>query len=179
MSGGIDMSEALQTQDLPPSRPRPSGWRDEDVEQLKALWRLGWSASQISRQLGVTRNAVIGKVHRLALPARPAPPPRPRRAPAARPGPREHAARTPAVRIEPVDWSAVRALEEAPGEATLLTLGPHMCKWPIGDPANEGFTLCGRARATGPYCAVHGRVAYPKGRRRSYLASLEALADKL
>lgn len=176
------MSEALQIEGAVRARTAP--WSDEDVEQLKALWGQGLSASQISRQLGVTRNAVIGKVHRLHLPSRPAPPPRPRRSPAQRtgqrPGPRERSgARVTAVRPEPIDWSAVRALEEAPGEATLLTLGPHMCKWPIGDPATAGFTLCGRVRSTGPYCATHGRVAYPQGRRRSYLASLEALADRV
>ena len=42
-------------------------WTDERVEQLKKLWSEGLSASQIAKQLGgVTRNAVIGKVHRLA-----------------------------------------------------------------------------------------------------------------
>src|SRR6266851_96252 len=56
------------------------GWTDERVEILKKLWLEGLSASQIAKQLGgVTRNAVIGKVHRLGLSGR-AEPPRPRRA---------------------------------------------------------------------------------------------------
>ena len=51
-----------------------SGWTDERVEQLKKLWLLGWSASQIAKELGaVTRNAVIGKIHRLDLVARQSP----------------------------------------------------------------------------------------------------------
>ena len=46
-------------------------WTDERVEKLKRLWAEGLSASQIAAQLGgVSRNAVIGKVHRLNLPGR-------------------------------------------------------------------------------------------------------------
>ena len=55
-------------------------WSDDRVEQLKKLWEAGLSASQIAAELGnVTRNAVIGKVHRLGLPAAPRAPPRQRR----------------------------------------------------------------------------------------------------
>ncbi len=71
------------------------GWTDERVETLKKLWQDGLSASQIAKQLGgVTRNAVIGKVHRLGLsgraaPSKPARPafkaPRPQRPAAAAP----------------------------------------------------------------------------------------------
>src|SRR5690348_12024737 len=57
-----------------PQRRRPMGWTDERVEQLKNLWTEGLSASQIARALGgVTRNAVIGKVHRLGLAGRATP----------------------------------------------------------------------------------------------------------
>src|SRR5689334_16264050 len=55
-------------------REHPMGWTDERVEQLKSLWNEGLSASQIARALGsVTRNAVIGKVHRLGLAGRAGP----------------------------------------------------------------------------------------------------------
>ncbi|MDB5537331.1 MAG: GcrA cell cycle regulator [Devosia sp.] len=67
------------------------GWTDERVETLKKLWMEGLSASQIAGQLGegVTRNAVIGKVHRLKLSARAKPTnSAPRARPAARPAPR-------------------------------------------------------------------------------------------
>src|ERR1700690_3274022 len=100
------------------------GWTDERVELLKRLWLDGLSASQIAKQLGgVTRNAVIGKVHRLglsggALPSQP--PPRPAHTPAPRRVEAVHAP-TPA----PVFYV------EEPGSATVLTLGAHMCKWPI------------------------------------------------
>ena len=50
---------------------------------------------------------------------------------------------------------------EEPGSATVLTLGAHMCKWPIGDPSTDSFTFCGRrAEAEGPYCVNHARIAY-------------------
>jgi len=145
------------------------GWTDERVETLKKLWQDGLSASQIAKQLGgVTRNAVIGKVHRLGLsgratPSKPARPvfkaPRPHRPVAATPSaPRRiaeptqqhaHAAPTP-----------VRYVDEAPGSATVLTLAAHMCKWPIGDPATDSFTFCGRRASEGPYCGEHAQVAY-------------------
>jgi GcrA cell cycle regulator len=147
------------------------GWTDERVDLLKRLWLDGHSASQIAKQLGeVTRNAVIGKVHRLGLSGRAAPsqPARPVfKAP--RP-PRPVVNATPVQRRAPVEVRpvappvAVAAPEiyvEERGTATVLTLGAHMCKWPIGDPATDEFTFCGRrAGAEGPYCVEHARVAY-------------------
>jgi GcrA cell cycle regulator len=57
--------------------------------------------------------------------------------------------------------SPVRYVDEAPGTATVLTLGAHMCKWPIGDPALDTFTFCGRrSGGEGPYCHEHAQVAY-------------------
>ncbi|HPA37295.1 MAG TPA: GcrA family cell cycle regulator [Phenylobacterium sp.] len=164
------------------------GWTDERVETLKKLWQDGLSASQIAKQLGgVTRNAVIGKVHRLGLsgraaPSKPARPvfkaPRPAR-PAAQPAaPRRiaepavaQAAAAPAPTPVP---SPVRYVEEAPGSATVLTLGAHMCKWPIGDPSSDGFTFCGRRQSEGPYCAEHARVAYQpaQAKKRSSASEL-------
>jgi GcrA cell cycle regulator len=157
------------------------GWTDERVEILKKLWLDGLSASQIAKQLGgVTRNAVIGKVHRLGLSGRAAPshpsrpsfkaprPPRPMSMSAPRPRslePRAHHA--PAPRSEPY--------VELPGTATVLTLGAHMCKWPIGDPSSDDFTFCGRrASDEGPYCVDHARLAYapPQGRKKATVAEL-------
>jgi GcrA cell cycle regulator len=148
------------------------GWTDERVETLKKLWQDGLSASQIAKQLGgVTRNAVIGKVHRLGLsgraaPSKPARPafkaPRPQRPAAAAPSaPRRIAEPSaPAPSAEAPAPAPVRYVEEAPGSATVLTLGAHMCKWPIGDPSTEGFTFCGRRATDGPYCGEHARIAY-------------------
>ena len=139
-------------------------WSDEqNVEKLKALYAEGLPGSQIAKQLGgVTRHAVIGKVHRLGLsgratpsqPARPvfkAPrPPRPVHAPAPR-------------RVEahaPQPPTPVYYVEE-PGSATVLTLGAHMCKWPIGDPQSPTFRFCqDRAEVGCSYCSSHRERAY-------------------
>ena len=142
------------------------GWTDERVEMLKKLWLDGHSASQIAKQLGeVTRNAVIGKVHRLGLSGR-ATPSQPTRPVFKTPRPPRPAVSSPPVQRRPVE---VRPAPTPPpvvyveerGTATVLTLGAHMCKWPIGDPATDDFTFCGRrASNEGPYCVEHARVAY-------------------
>lgn len=159
-------------------------WTEERVEVLKKLWAEGHSASQIAKELGgVTRNAVIGKVHRLGLSGR-ATPSRPVKRPPrlARPKPRlqpdgsvvtpKPAKRTAA--DEPLRTSEKAALVAAlppqrlsDGEAaTILTLRDSMCKWPIGDPADPKFAFCGRKSTSGPYCAEHGKVAFQPAKKR-------------
>ena len=162
------------------------GWTDERVETLKKLWLDGLSASQIAKQLGgVTRNAVIGKVHRLGLSGRatPSQPQRPIfKAPRA---PRPAVAAAPAVRrhIEPSLPSAqpvAAYYPEEPGSATVLTLGAHMCKWPIGDPSSDSFTFCGRrSDREGPYCMDHARVAYQPQQKKGGRTGATELARSL
>jgi GcrA cell cycle regulator len=140
------------------------GWTDERVEQLKALWTEGLSASQIARVLGgVTRNAVIGKVHRLGLAGR--------AGPARAERPRSSVSRKSVVHVAaPVP----EIVEEDPiiledGKfATVLTINDRMCRWPIGDPAENAFHFCGRKPKVGsPYCEAHARKAYqPQQQRR-------------
>jgi GcrA cell cycle regulator len=158
------------------------GWTDERVELLKKLWQDGLSASQIAKQLGgVTRNAVIGKVHRLGLSGR-ATPSKPARTVFKAPRPARPVTSAPSaprrISSEPVSLHAptppVRYVEEAPGTATVLTLGAHMCKWPIGDPSMDNFTFCGRGAGDGPYCHEHSQVAYQpaQAKKRSGAAEL-------
>jgi GcrA cell cycle regulator len=156
------------------------GWTDERVELLKKLWQDGLSASQIAKQLGgVTRNAVIGKVHRLGLSGR-ATPSKPARTVFKAPRPARPVSAAPSAprRIaEPVMQPApapVRYVDETPGMATVLTLGAHMCKWPIGDPAMDNFTFCGRRSGDGPYCHEHSQVAYqpPTAKKKTSAAEL-------
>ena len=147
-----------------------AGWTEDRVGALKKLWLEGQSASQIAKQLGggVTRNAVIGKVHRLGLSGRAAPsqparatfrptrprPAQPTQAPSA---PR----RLEAVQPRPAAPAQVPApMPDLPGTATVMTLGAHMCKWPIGDPSSNEFSFCGRRSSEGVYCVEHARVAY-------------------
>jgi len=163
------------------------GWTDERVEMLKKLWLDGLSASQIAKQLGgVTRNAVIGKVHRLGLSGR-ATPSQPQRtvfkAPRA-PRPAVAAAPAPRRAIEPSALPAPQAIQpyisEEPGTATVLTLGAHMCKWPIGDPSSDGFTFCGRrSEREGPYCTEHARVAYQPQQKKGGRTGATELARSL
>ncbi|MEJ0060232.1 MAG: GcrA family cell cycle regulator [Terricaulis sp.] len=147
------------------------GWTEERVNSLRKLWAEGLSASQIAKQLGgVTRNAVIGKVHRLGLAGR-ATPSRPAKRPvrAARPrvisptAPRLRPASTmPMVvipQLEPLRFEDGKA-------ANVLTLSESMCKFPIGDPTDADFAFCGRGSAGGPYCADHARLAYQPSQAR-------------
>jgi GcrA cell cycle regulator len=140
-------------------------WTDDRVEQLEQLWREGLSASEIAASLGgVTRNAVLGKLHRLKLlggrartgltSAKPRRPPKARRLQTV---PRPPARRS-AVRAPRPDLAAAMALSGTVGR--LEQLGAHVCHWPIGDPADAGFSFCGRSAAGGPYCAAHATVAY-------------------
>ena len=147
-----------------------AGWTEDRVGALTKLWLEGQSASQIAKQLGggVTRNAVIGKVHRLGLSGRAAPsqparatfrpsrprPAQPTQAPSA---PRRIEAVQPRAVVAP---SVPAPMPDLPGTATVMTLGAHMCKWPIGDPSSTEFSFCGRRASEGVYCVEHARVAY-------------------
>ena len=146
------------------------GWTDERVELLKKLWADGLSASQIAAELGgITRNAVIGKVHRLGLSGRAKSPssatPRPRKP---RSGGHMLRVSRPAVRGNTAlaydyDMEPEPELVEIPMEQrkTLLQLNEHTCRWPIGDPGSTEFFFCGGETANElPYCAYHSRVAY-------------------
>lgn len=150
-------------------------WTEDRVESLKKLWLEGLSASQIAKTLcGVTRNAVIGKVHRLGLSGR-ATPSQPARTQFKAPKPARPATQSAPVVRRPVEHQpahvhlpvSVEAAQpvaryvELPGTATVLTLGARMCKWPIGDPSTDDFTFCGRrSDPEVPYCAEHARIAY-------------------
>jgi GcrA cell cycle regulator len=143
-------------------------WTEERIALLQKLWGQGYSASQIASQLqGVTRNAVIGKIHRLGKRPDGA---LPRAARAAAPAGRRPAAAearhaAPQQPQQQPDWTdrpfRRAALLEEPGLATTTTLEAHMCRWPIGDPDEAGFSFCGRsADGARPYCQGHARLAY-------------------
>jgi GcrA cell cycle regulator len=146
-----------------------SGWSETRVTTLSQLWRDGLSASQIAKQLGgVTRNAVIGKVHRLGLSGRAAasaPARAPRTATPRPTRPRRVALVAPAVRKPPVRLPAQAhaSAPEGPGLiGDMAQLGAHLCKWPIGDPKSPDFSFCGR-QADGRYCGVHEQAGVRPG----------------
>jgi GcrA cell cycle regulator len=158
------------------------GWTDERIDTLRKLWLDGLSASQIATTLGgVTRNAVIGKVHRMGLSGR-ATPSQPARTIFKQPRPvRPPAAATPVVRRVAAPQTPAQMVASPlrepeimeRGSATVLTLGAHMCKWPIGDPSTDDFTFCGRRNGDeGPYCVEHAKLAYqPQHARKKSSAS--------
>ncbi|MGX7708329.1 GcrA family cell cycle regulator [Methylobacterium sp. Gmos1] len=156
------------------------GWTKERVELLKRLWSDGRSASQIAAELGgVSRNAVIGKVHRLGLAGRivkangAAPSGRRPRAEGESAG---TAGETPSVLAPaPPALALYQATPPAVGDAlpesarvTIMELREFMCRWPMGDPSTPDFRFCGDRAITGlPYCTHHSRLAYqPAAERR-------------
>jgi GcrA cell cycle regulator len=167
-------------------------WTDERVELLKKLWSEGLSASQIAGRLGsVTRNAVIGKVHRLGLSGRATTSrmkthrPRTRLANAKRPVKPRFAQQSgnPAVRALYMDAEAyVSPAEEIEiplaERKTIQTLTECSCRWPIGDPQMADFHFCGRNKVPLlPYCEVHARRAFqPVAPRRRERTEIEAPA---
>jgi GcrA cell cycle regulator len=150
-------------------------WTDDRVEQLKKLWEAGLSASQIAAELGnVTRNAVIGKVHRLGLSGRAKSPssaarPAQHMMRVSRPVSRGNTALAHAFEVEmepdPIAHDNVVPISQ---RLSLLELNEATCHWPIGDPSNPEFFFCGgKALASLPYCAHHSRIAYqPASDRR-------------
>ncbi len=166
-------------------------WTDERVELLKKLWADGLSASQIAAQLGgVSRNAVIGKVHRLKLssrgratssPARQKKPHPPKGVkPSALTGASYYNPVIPPALQEAFDMApepqhqqvALRPVESVvvpiSRRLQIIQLNERTCKWPNGDPQSEDFHFCGNDPAeTGPYCNYHARIAFmPASERR-------------
>ncbi len=159
-------------------------WNEERTAALKQMWLEGMSASQVARQLGgVSRNAVIGKVHRLGLTSREVPS-RPRSLGGRPPGQSSARTRAAATHVRratatlpqaPAPRPAaprvpVRAFEtEVSPMASMLTLTLEACRWPIGDPGEAGFGFCGRLRGShASYCDGHAQNA--QRRRRSEAA---------
>lgn len=108
-------------------------WTDERVEELKRLWGEGLTTGEIGKALGVSKNAVVGKAHRLGLKGRPSP-------------------------IKRVKQAKPKA---EPKIRSVIDLSAHTCRWPIGDPREPGFHFCGKPAIPGkPYCHEHAAIAY-------------------
>ncbi|MGD9915205.1 MAG: GcrA family cell cycle regulator [Rhizobiaceae bacterium] len=165
-------------------------WTDERVELLRKLWSEGLSASQIAAHLGgVSRNAVIGKVHRLKLSSR-------GRATTAAARPKKQAVGHSTTRSVSRTATVTRVATATVGATALqvqfevepyvrprpqenvvvpisrrlqlIQLTERTCKWPNGDPLTEEFHFCGNDSAeSGPYCNYHAGVAFqPASERR-------------
>jgi|SRR5579864_4599991 len=116
-------------------------WNPERISQLTELWNQGLSTAEIGRRIGVTKNAVVGKAHRLLLTPRPSPLKR-------RPG-------------------AVPRVAKVAKPKVLNFSGPS-CSWPIGHPGDKNFHFCDEPPLPGkPYCAQHAKMAYIRPKNSS------------
>ncbi|WP_455477123.1 GcrA family cell cycle regulator [Bartonella sp. B41] len=165
------------------------GWTCERVELLKKFWSEGLSASQIAARLGgVSRNAVIGKVHRLKLPGRGKTAQVVSRTQKILAGvnpsnsrirrstsmvlPTNSAscsAKATALKVDFVDENMTEADISAKSDVVvpisrhlnLLQLSENTCRWPVGDPLSSDFHFCGAdAGESSPYCAFHAKIAF-------------------
>jgi GcrA cell cycle regulator len=143
-------------------------WTEEVIAKLGALWAEGHSTAEIGRRLNISKNAVVGKAHRLNLPPRPSPirrhdgskpissrPPAPRRALGPTLPPLAASIAPP---VPPL-----RAIMPAPKQ----TMRATPCCWPIGEPGKPSFHFCNASSVPGkPYCDDHAAIAYVRVRDR-------------
>jgi len=152
-------------------------WTDETIERLRALWAEGLSTAEIGRRMGISKNAVVGKAHRLNLPARPSPIRRDGSGAVPRaPTPLATTAATALPELSsspPLPKPIMREpAQAAPKPAPLRPMAPRIgrsvaCCWPIGEPGTASFRFCDAEATQGkPYCADHAAVAYVKVRDR-------------
>jgi GcrA cell cycle regulator len=142
-------------------------WTEEAIAKLRTLWAEGLSTAEIGRRLNISKNAVVGKAHRLNLPPRPSPI---RRTEGDAAGPKPNVPkRTQGPTLPPLAASigapmpALRAIMPTPKSSPRVT----PCCWPIGEPGTSSFHFCNAAAATGkPYCEEHAAVAYVRVRDR-------------
>lgn len=142
-------------------------WTPERIATLKTLWAKGQSASEMAAVLGaLSRNAVIGKLHRLGL-KRPKSTLQPKKRPATSASlsvPRAALPNSPPLPAFKADMfpPLARAPDKYPSTATLT---PDHCRWPEGDPKSSSFHYCGRPRAEDSSYCPHHRARATTGRR--------------
>ncbi len=144
-------------------------WTPELIKELKKLWKKGLTTGEIGRVIGMSKNAVVGKAHRLGLESRPSPIKReeaPKKEKATRVIKKEV---KPAVKKEqPVVLETAEPVKPVKKTKSgknkgvkLVDLKPTSCRWPEGDPKDPDFHFCGREAVPGKsYCEEHCAVAY-------------------
>jgi GcrA cell cycle regulator len=145
-------------------------WNEETIARIRALWAEGHTTAEIGRRMGISKNAVVGKAHRLNLPARPSPIRR-------TPGEKRSAPRPTVRRVTgptlPVLESMARQPLKAPVVLRPVPMQPRpvgrvsSCCWPLGEPGTPEFHFCGDPTVPAkPYCEGHVALAYVKVRDR-------------
>jgi GcrA cell cycle regulator len=143
-------------------------WTTDRVELLKSHFDAGLSCREIAAAIGVSRNAVIGKLARLQLTRGPA---------RAEPRPSKTARERSRKSIPRLQYQMLQAVYEDPQPAldaiasdhrcSLFELSNERCRWPISTPGAEDFCFCGNTPLDGqPYCSGHTRLAYRPGSRQ-------------
>ena len=138
-------------------------WSEEVITKLRVLWGEGHSTAEIGRRLNISKNAVVGKAHRLNLPARPSPI---RRSADGKPRP------LPPRRIQGPTLPPLAAAIGAPVLRPIMsppkqTVRATPCCWPIGEPGKPSFHFCNVDSIPGkPYCEDHAAIAYVRVRDR-------------
>lgn len=134
-------------------------WTDERISELTKLWNDGLSTAEIGKMLGISKNAVVGKAHRLHLSARPSP--------IRRVILRNAIVRPPRAPVEPRHVQHA-APPPAPAQERVVELSNQTCKWPIGHPNEAGFHFCGERAIVGkPYCQSHTALAYVRAKPKA------------
>lgn len=167
-------------------------WTEETVEELKKMWDKGMTTGQIAKALNVTKNSIIGKVHRLCLTARPSPIKKSSTPKKVEAEEKKTTAKTKksckssdtkekvadkkadkvvkekvsAPKEVKVEDTATKIIEET--NIPLVKLDNHTCRWPLGDPRDDDFCFCGKRIKTGQtYCEEHAAIAYVRNGKKS------------
>lgn len=133
-------------------------WTDETIQRLTRLWDDGFSANEIAVKMNTSKSSILGKVHRLNLPARLNPVKQRGDGSDAPKRIQEKPARLP----RPAGYSARAILEKKalqPAPAPIVNISAKCC-WPMGNPRNARFRYCDEATSTGKsYCDLHRHVS--------------------
>ncbi len=137
-------------------------WDENNVTKLRELWDQGLPTAQIGKLLGFTKNAVVGKAHRIGLERRPSPIRR------ASSKPDRKKARSPVMpKLNFESKNETLPVQKdvgtfQPAVKNLFNLNPKRgCEWPNGHPDETDFEFCGKDRFEDkPYCLEHCAVAY-------------------
>lgn len=140
-------------------------WTDETITRLRSLWAEGLSTAEIGRRLNISKNAVVGKAHRLSLPARPSPIRRSNGETSPRPAAPKRTQGPTLPPLSPSVSAPVPVLRAIMPVAKPQQPRATPCCWPIGEPGKPSFHFCNAAALTGkPYCEEHAAIAYVRVR---------------
>jgi len=136
-------------------------WTPDHIKILIAHWAEGLPTSEIGRRLGVTKNSVVGKVHRLGLKKRQSPI---RQSASGTSSPKKAKAKSKiATKTQAPTAQAPKVMRPTGEVVRLEQLTGSMCCWPEGEPGTPDFFFCGEAAVPDkPYCASHCERAYVK-----------------